>query len=113
MRRLLFWVILLPLAVAIVLFAVANRAPVVVSFDPFSNIAPALAVTVPLFIVIFAALISGVVLGGLASLGRHFRLWRAARCAEEKAAHHKAEAEGERRARKAMQPGFPSLPTPR
>jgi uncharacterized integral membrane protein len=112
MRRLLFWIIIFPLAVIIVVFAVANRAPVVVSLDPFSQQDSAFAFSTPLFIVIFASAIVGVVIGGAASLGHRYRLWRAKRRAEEEAERHKAEAEAERRAREAMQPEYPSLPTP-
>jgi len=113
MRRLLFWIFLVPLAILIVLFSVANRASVVISFDPFPSPAPAAAVTLPLFIVIFIAIIIGVALGSLVSIARHYRLWRDARMAREEADRHKADAEAERRAREAMQPEFPSLPSPR
>jgi uncharacterized integral membrane protein len=112
MRRLLFWIVLLPLAILTVLFAVANRAPVIISFDPFSTQNQAAAITLPLFIVIFAAMIMGVVLGGLVSVVRHYRLWRAARTAREEAERHKADAEAERRTREAMQPNYPSLSAP-
>lgn len=112
MRRLLFWIVIFPLAVVIVAFAVANRASVVVSLDPFSQQNAALAFSTPLFIVVFASLIVGVMLGGAVSLGYRYRMWRAMRRAEEEAARHKAEAEAERNAREAMQPGYPSLPTP-
>lgn len=113
MRRLLLWIFLLPLATLSVLFAVANREHVVVSFDPFSSQAPAFAISLPLFIVIFCAMILGVVLGGLVSLARHYRLWRAARQAQETAERHKADAEAERATRKAMQAEYPRLPAQR
>lgn len=93
MRRLLFWVVLVPVAIAIVLFAVANRGLVTVSLDPFSTTAPAYAMTVPLFLVIFAALILGVLVGGFAvSIGK--LRWRlAAHRAEREAARLRAESE--------------------
>lgn len=59
--------VLAPLAILIVSFAVANRSGVVISFDPFSPEAPALAVTLPLFLVIMIALMAGVIVGGAAS----------------------------------------------
>jgi uncharacterized integral membrane protein len=96
MRRLLVWAILLPLAVVIVLFAVANRAPVTVSFDPFSATAPAYTATVPLFLVMFVALILGVIVGSFVMLPRQLRWWRAARRAEREAERLKAEAEANR-----------------
>jgi len=59
--------VLVPIALAIVLFAVANRAPVRVSFDPISRDAPLFALDVPLFAVVLAALAVGVLIGGLAA----------------------------------------------
>jgi uncharacterized integral membrane protein len=108
-RRLLNWLILLPLAVVLILFAVANRVFVTVSFDPFAGGEPALALSVPLFIVVFAGLIVGVVVGALASFARHWRLWRAARRAEGEAARLRAELDA-RQKREAEQTRFPSLP---
>ena len=66
-RKIITTIIVIPLAAVIVAFAVANRQAVTVSFDPFSATAPAYAATLPLFAVIFAVLILGVVLGGFAA----------------------------------------------
>jgi uncharacterized integral membrane protein len=66
-RKILAAVIVVPLAIVIVAFAVANRQMVTVSFDPFSSTAPAYAATVPLFVLIFILLILGVIVGGVAS----------------------------------------------
>ncbi|HEY7384862.1 MAG TPA: lipopolysaccharide assembly protein LapA domain-containing protein [Beijerinckiaceae bacterium] len=67
MRTFLKTLILLPVAVVVVLLAVANRGPVTLSFDPFSRAAPeaGLTLTVPLFALIFAAVMLGVVIGGV------------------------------------------------
>jgi uncharacterized integral membrane protein len=59
--------VLVPIALAIVLFAVANRAPVRVSFDPISRDAPVFTFDIPLFAVVLAAIAIGVLIGGLAS----------------------------------------------
>jgi uncharacterized integral membrane protein len=109
-RRLLNWFILFPLAVVIVLFAVANRTWVTVSFDPFEGKESPLTLYVPLFIVIFAALIVGVVIGGLVSLARQWRLWRTARAAQDELARAKAEVESMRNSEQGPRPEFPSLP---
>jgi uncharacterized integral membrane protein len=66
-RKIVTAVIVVPLAVIIVAFAVANRQAVTVSFDPFSAAQPAYAVTVPLFVLLFAVLILGVIVGGAAA----------------------------------------------
>jgi len=65
--RFLKALILLPIAILVVLLAVANRAPVTLSFDPFSQEAPEFSTQLPLFAVIFAAIMLGVVIGGTAT----------------------------------------------
>jgi uncharacterized integral membrane protein len=65
--RFLKALILLPVAIVVVLLAVANRAPVTLSLDPFSQDAPEFATQLPLFAIIFAAVMVGVVIGGTAS----------------------------------------------
>jgi uncharacterized integral membrane protein len=66
-RKIVTAIIVVPLVVAIVAFAVANRQAVTVSFDPFSAASPAYAATLPLFTIIFAVLILGVLIGGIAA----------------------------------------------
>lgn len=67
MRSFLKALVLVPIALLIVLFSVANRAPVRISLDPVSREAPVLAYDLPLFIIVLAALAFGVLIGGLAS----------------------------------------------
>ena len=67
LRKIVTAIIVVPLAAVIIAFAVANRQAVTVSFDPFSATAPAYAATLPLFAVIFAVLILGVLIGGIAA----------------------------------------------
>lgn len=78
-RKIITFVIVLPLAAVIVAFAVANRELVTVSFDPFTNVNPAYAATLPLFILIFVLVILGVILGGIAAWLGQARWRRAAR----------------------------------
>ena len=100
MRRALAWIVVAPLATLAVLFAVANRSWVTVSFDPFSQAAPAYAADLPLFIVIFVALILGVLIGGIAVWFGRLRWQMAAHRAEREAARLRAEkAAAEERAR--------------
>jgi uncharacterized integral membrane protein len=79
LRKIVAALILVPLAVIIIAFAVANRQGVTVSFDPFNTSAPAASLTLPLFALVIALLIIGVVIGGTASWLRHGRWRRAAR----------------------------------
>ena len=77
LRKIVTWIVLVPLAALIIAFAVANRQAVMVSFDPFSSASPAYAATLPLFAIIFAVLIVGVIIGGIAAwIGQH--KWRRA-----------------------------------
>ena len=78
-RKIVTWIIIIPLTAAIIAFAVANRQTVTVSFDPFSAANPAYAATLPLFVVIFVVLILGVFVGGIAAWIRQGKWRRAAR----------------------------------
>lgn len=94
MRKLLRWLIVVPLGIVLVLLAVANRAPVTLSLDPFSRDAPAFAFTLPLFVALLLAVAIGVVIGGLAAgVGRlrwRYRAKRAEREAEKLSAENEA-----------------------
>jgi uncharacterized integral membrane protein len=79
LRKFVAAVILIPLAIVIVAFAVANRQLVTVSLDPFSAERPATTFTLPLFVLVIGLLIVGVVIGGAASWLRHGNLRRTAR----------------------------------
>ena len=82
LRNIVTAVILIPLAIIIVGFAVANRQAVTVSFDPFDSSQPAYSLTLPLFAVIFLLVILGVVIGGVAAWLRQSKWRTAARRAE-------------------------------
>jgi uncharacterized integral membrane protein len=89
MRKFLTAVIIVPLLVLLIVFAVANRHFVTVSFDPFNAVDPALAVSIPLFALIIAVAILGVIVGGCATWISQRRWRRAAR-------RHQGEAEAAR-----------------
>ncbi|MEJ0073910.1 MAG: lipopolysaccharide assembly protein LapA domain-containing protein [Alphaproteobacteria bacterium] len=66
-RNILTALILLPIALAIVLFSVGNRAPVTIGFDPFAAEPPMFAFAMPLFLLLLLVLIAGVILGGVSA----------------------------------------------
>ena len=66
-QKLISALILAPLAILFVVFAVANRQTVVVSFDPFDAAQPMLSVGMPLFALILLLAVGGVVVGGVAA----------------------------------------------
>jgi uncharacterized integral membrane protein len=85
MRKFFTALIVIPLGLVFIVFAVANRHLVTVSFDPFNSRDPSVAFTMPLFVVIIGVAILGVVAGGAATWLRQ-RHWRRA------ARQHEAEA---------------------
>lgn len=82
MKRILWWLIGVPVGIVLVALAVANRKSVTLSLDPFQPDAPALAFQLPMFVFFFAVLMTGVVIGGMAvwvNQGRNrkaLRRWR-------------------------------------
>ena len=84
-RKIINVLVVLPLAILFVIFAVANRHFVTVSFDPFNASDPALSLTTPLFVVIIAAAVCGVAAGGIATWFGQRRWRKAARQHESEA----------------------------
>jgi uncharacterized integral membrane protein len=91
LRKIVAAVILVPLAVVIIAFAVANRQGVTVLLDPFNPDVPAASVTKPLFVVILAVLILGVIIGGIAAWLRQTKWRRTARRLEREVATLRSE----------------------
>jgi uncharacterized integral membrane protein len=117
LRKLVIAAILVPLAAAIIAFAVANRQAVTVSFDPFSSAAPAYATTLPLFALIFIVLIFGVIVGGVAAWLRQGKWRRRGRRLEADVRELKGEIDDIRRrfgtaAPPAADPPAPLIPPP-
>jgi uncharacterized integral membrane protein len=75
LRKIVAIVIVLPLAILMIAFAVANRRIVTVSLDPFGGSDSG--VSLPLFVLIILLLIIGVLIGGLAAWVRQGK-WRSA-----------------------------------
>jgi uncharacterized integral membrane protein len=75
LRKIVAVLILVPLAIVIIAFAMVNRQVVTVSFDPFGSNAPAASLALPLFALIIVLLIIGVIVGGVAAWLRQ-STWR-------------------------------------
>ena len=85
MRKIVKALVLIPLAIILIALAVANRQVVTVSFDPFDRVDPAFSLALPLYVLILALVIAGVILGGVAAWMRQGK-WRGrARQAETQA----------------------------
>ncbi len=62
MSKLLSWIVLVPVAVIVVVFSVSNRTPVTLDGWPFPY-----SIEIPVFAVILASLVVGVLWGGAAA----------------------------------------------
>lgn len=71
LRRIAGWIVLVPLSAVLIVFALANRHPVLVNFNPTLAIDQGQVagdgLGVPLFLLIYAVLLIGVLLGGVAA----------------------------------------------
>lgn len=97
--------LLVPIALVIVLFAVANRAPVRISLDPLSRDTPQFAVDLPLFAVVLIALAAGILIGGFAS-------WLAQGKHRKAARHNRREAEALRSETQMLRAAVPDSALP-
>jgi uncharacterized integral membrane protein len=74
-KRIMSWIIGAPVAVLLICFAVANRHWITVSFDPISKDNPWLAVSMPAFMLLFAGIFIGLIVGGVVTWLRQGK-WR-------------------------------------
>jgi uncharacterized integral membrane protein len=91
MRKFFTTLLVILLGLFFIIFAVANRHLVTVSFDPFNSTTPTVAITLPLFLVLIVVAILGVIAGGVATWLRQHRWRRAARQHEADARQVRAE----------------------
>jgi uncharacterized integral membrane protein len=97
LRKIVTALIVVPVGIVIIAFAVANRQVVTVSLDPFGSNPPAAAVTLPLFALIIALLILGVLVGGTAAWLRQSKWRRTARRLEREVSDLRSEVESLKR----------------
>lgn len=108
--------ILLPFAIAMVSLAVANRHVVSLVLDPFSPTNPAFSVNVPLFVVIFGALMAGILMGGVMAWLKQGRHRKAARSNRYEAKKWRGEADRQQqrveKLNEQVKAAGPALPAP-
>ena len=75
MRRILRWIIGLPIAIVVIGFAVANRQWTRLSLDPFSSESPILSINMPLWALFIFGVFIGIVVGWIVSWFAHGK-WR-------------------------------------
>ncbi len=108
MTALLKWLLLVPVALVVIMLAVANRATVTVVVDPFPPTSENLTFAAPLFLVVLVSIIVGVLIGGAGAWLRQGRNRRAAREAQAEANRQRVEAD---RLRSQVN-AFATLPAP-
>ncbi len=93
LARILSLLVLVPVAIVLISFSVANRGIVQISFDPTGAADPAFALNLPLFVVIFASLTIGLIAGGVGTWFTQSKHRRLARAKKQEAAKWQFEAE--------------------
>lgn len=114
MKTALKAIVLVPIALIAVVFAVANREIVSISFDPFNSENPAFALSAPLFLTIILMVMLGVLIGGMAAWLSQAHVRGALRHAKSEAEHLRRELQETRleldlQRRGTGKPGLPAL----
>jgi uncharacterized integral membrane protein len=102
LRRIVWLLIALPAGLLLVTLAVANRHEVRLALDPFRPEAPVVSLVLPFYAYLLAALLVGVLLGGVAMWMSQSRWRRSARVQGKAAARWHAEADRLTRERDAL-----------
>jgi uncharacterized integral membrane protein len=108
-NRLVLVVVLVPLAVILIALAVANRTPVAFTLDPFNPGNPGLTLQLPLFFLLFAALVVGMIIG---SLGTWFKQGRYRKLAKQRGLEAQAARDAAARQARTTAPPATVLPKP-
>ena len=82
MKTFFKWLLLAPVAILVLVFAVANRHNTTVVLDPLGLLTEGMTISAPLFVILFLALMTGVLLGGFAAWIVQGKYRRAAREAQ-------------------------------
>ena len=67
MKKLLSWIFWVPVGVILITIAVSNRQIVTFSIDPVARIDPLFSLSIPLYMLLFAAILFGIIFGGIAA----------------------------------------------
>jgi len=104
-KKFFSWAFWLPVSVALILFALANRAMVAVSFDPITPADPWLSIAMPLWGVLFAGIFLGLVTGWVWSWWNQGKWRKQARSAQAELQAEKRELDRLRNANQAGKGG--------
>ncbi len=90
-KRLIWVILLIPVAIILIALSVANRNVVQLTFDPFASANPYLTVSAPSFVFLFASLLVGLIIGSVTTWLAQGKYRRKARMAQSDADQLKAE----------------------
>ena len=93
LRRVLWLFVAFPIAAVLVTLAVANRHSVRLVLDPFRPETPVLSLELPFYAYLFIVLMTGVILGGIATWATQSKWRRTARSRALEAMRWRAEAD--------------------
>ncbi len=88
MKKFLTWLFWAPIAFILIALSVANRKIVTFSLDPISTNDPLLSFDAPLFLLLLAAMLTGLFVGGVAAWLNQGKWRRAARSSTQQTASH-------------------------
>lgn len=111
-NRLLLIAVFVPLAIVLVALAVANRGATPFTLDPFNPGNPGLTWQMPLFVLLFAAIAVGMIVGSLATWVRQGRYRKLARQRGQEAEALRQAAASRTPAATPAAPAGPALPRP-
>ena len=115
LNRVVLIVIVVPIAVILIALAVANRQMTAFTLDPFNPGNMALTIQLPLFVMLFLALIVGMIIGSLATWMRQGRYRKEARV-QRREVHNllnQQRAAPAAEAQRTAAPGATGVPAPR
>ncbi|MCP4318441.1 MAG: LapA family protein [Hyphomicrobiales bacterium] len=95
-RKLINFIILVPVAIILIVLSVANRNIVTLALNPFDPSDSVLSINSPFFVFLFAALMIGMVIGSLATWFKQGRYRKKARQEAKEAVRWHTEADKQR-----------------
>ena len=101
-KRLIFIVVVLPIALLLVALAVANRQTIALNYNPIQPDFPGHQIAAPMFVFLFAVFVLGMIVGSMATWLKQSRYRRRARAKEAEAEEWRFKADKERERAQAM-----------
>ena len=102
LKRLIFVVVVLPIALVLLALAVANRQVVSLNYNPFVPDLPGWQIAAPMFVFLFLVFAAGMIVGSMATWFKQSRYRRRARAKETEAEEWRYKADRERERAQAM-----------